>query len=221
MDFMETLNHNLDQRHLLKHSFYQAWNRGELSLSTLKTYAAEYYHHVAAFPRYISAIHSQCEHLETRQVLLENLIEEERGDLNHPGLWKDFSEEVGATWDDLAKGPRRLETKQLVDGYFDLVHSDFATGLGALYAYERQTPAVSQSKIDGLKAFYGIGSEKALQFFNVHTSADVWHTQECATLIAHLDSFQKERAATGAVAGAVLLWSFLDGMMDEHNKAIN
>ena len=36
--------------------FYKAWNKGELSKTTLQTYAQEYYHHVAAFPRYLSAI---------------------------------------------------------------------------------------------------------------------------------------------------------------------
>jgi pyrroloquinoline-quinone synthase len=32
-------------------------------------------------------LHSRCDELETRQVLLENLIDEERGAGNHPELW--------------------------------------------------------------------------------------------------------------------------------------
>ena len=40
--------------------------------------------------------------------------------------------------------------------------NDFKTGLAALYGYEKQIPEVSQVKIDGLKKFYNIDSEKAL-----------------------------------------------------------
>jgi pyrroloquinoline-quinone synthase len=57
----------------------------------LQIYAQEYYGHVSAFPRYISSIHSLCEKIEDRQVLLENLIDEEQGSENHPELWMQFS----------------------------------------------------------------------------------------------------------------------------------
>src|SRR6266852_9764817 len=72
---------------LLKHPFYQQWTAGTLSAQRLGNYAIQYYRHVEAFPRYLSALHSRCEDLETRQVLLENLIDEERGAENHPELW--------------------------------------------------------------------------------------------------------------------------------------
>src|SRR5580658_8896806 len=64
---------------LLKHPFYQQWTAGTLPLSRLRHYAVQYYQHVAAFPRYLSGIHARCEDLSTRQTLLENLIDEERG----------------------------------------------------------------------------------------------------------------------------------------------
>src|SRR6266852_5737334 len=72
---------------LLKHPFYQQWTAGMLSAQRLGNYAIQYYRHVEAFPRHLSALHSRCDDLETRQVLLENLIDEERGAENHPELW--------------------------------------------------------------------------------------------------------------------------------------
>ncbi|MEG8230345.1 iron-containing redox enzyme family protein [Candidatus Rickettsia tasmanensis] len=63
---------------------------GKLTQSTLQIYEKEYYHHVTAFPRYISAIHSKCSDIQARQILLGNLIEEEQGEENHPELWKSF-----------------------------------------------------------------------------------------------------------------------------------
>jgi pyrroloquinoline-quinone synthase len=55
--FSKELNAKLDEFHLLKHPFYQAWNEGKLSREIIKDYAEQYYHHVKAFPRYISATH--------------------------------------------------------------------------------------------------------------------------------------------------------------------
>ncbi len=36
----------IEERSLLTHPFYQAWQRGDLSLDTLRSYAAQYYQHV-------------------------------------------------------------------------------------------------------------------------------------------------------------------------------
>ena len=71
--FSKTLNEKLDQYHLLNHPFYRAWNEGKLTREIIKDYAEQYYQHVKAFPRYISATHSICEDIEKRRILLENL----------------------------------------------------------------------------------------------------------------------------------------------------
>jgi pyrroloquinoline-quinone synthase len=216
MKFCLTLNTLLEELHLLKHPFYQSWNEGTLTLDTLKIYAKEYYHHVAAFPRYISQIHSLCPDISDRQVLLENLIDEEKGENNHPELWLRFAEGLGVSRKEVKQLPELSTTKELVEGYFELVKTDYATGLGALYAYERQTPEVSKSKIDGLKKHYSVCDEKTLEFFSVHQKADEWHTEELMGLISRLSESDQEKVAHGAIKGARLLWSFLDGMAECH-----
>ena len=216
MNYLNNLHKTLDQYHLLKHPFYQAWSSGELEIDTLKIYAKEYYNHVAAFPRYISAIHSLCENLEDRQVLLANLIDEEQGDENHPELWLRFANGIGSTREECRTPPSLDSTKRLVDEYFDITRLGYASGLGALYAYERQTPAVAKSKIDGLKTFYHIHDEETLKFFKVHMEYDEWHTEECAALLNKLSAMDQEIAQQGAVQGAKLLWSFLDEMQQVH-----
>jgi len=118
----------------------------------------------------------------------------------------------------MENGPILPNTKELVNGYFDLVRSDFSVGMGMLYAYERQTPSVSKSKIEGLKNFYGINDEKTLKFFEVHMKADEWHTEECKSIIDGLNEEEQKRCFEGAETGAKLLWSFLDGMLEEHKK---
>ncbi len=212
------INIALEELNLLKHPFYQAWNMGELSVETLGIYAREYYHHVAAFPRYLSRIHSNCPDIKTRQILLANLNEEEDGENNHPQLWKDFASGFNITESDLNQEPMLNETKALVNHYFDIVDKDFARGIGALYAYERQTPEVAQSKIEGLQKHYNISDEKTLRFFNVHIKADEWHSEECAAIINTLNPEDISRAHDGAIEGAKLLWQFLDGMMTVHQQ---
>ncbi|MCA4773948.1 iron-containing redox enzyme family protein [Wolbachia endosymbiont of Mansonella perstans] len=95
-----------------------------------------------------------------------------------------------------------------------MVQLDFASGLGALYAYEHQTSEVSKPKVDGLKKHYSIDDERSLQFFTVHMDADELHSEECVNLIANLNEEEQGKVVQGAKKGAELLWGFLDGMMN-------
>lgn len=90
MSLSEAILKATEEKRLLAHPFYQAWEAGELDRDILKVYAKQYFHHVQAFPRYISATHSLCEDLSSRQVLMENLHDEEYGDDNHPKLWMEL-----------------------------------------------------------------------------------------------------------------------------------
>ena len=95
-EFLTALDALIAEKHLLKHPFYQLWSQGKLSQENLREYAISYYPHVAAFPTYVSGVHSGCEDAALRQELLENLIEEERGEQNHPALWRNFADGVGS-----------------------------------------------------------------------------------------------------------------------------
>src|SRR5438552_6470296 len=91
-EYLDTIDNDIAAKHLLKHPFYLAWTRGELSREALADYARQYYHHVAAFPTYLSAVHAKCEDQDTRKQLLSNLVDEEAGSPNHPELWLQFAE---------------------------------------------------------------------------------------------------------------------------------
>jgi pyrroloquinoline-quinone synthase len=214
---IEKLKKGLESKHLLKHDFYKLWTAGKLDSEILADYAKQYYKHVAVFPRYVSAIHSRCEDMDDRQVLLENLIEEERGAENHPKLWRDFASELGVSEEEINAVKSYKTTDFLVKKYFDLCEKSYAAGLGALYAYEYQTPAISNDKIRGLKEFYKMDSEKALKFFEVHEEADIWHSDEVAGLIKKLSPDQQVDAFDSASKAADALWTFLDGMMIAHD----
>ena len=80
---IEVLNQKIDAKHLLKHPFYVAWSKGELSLEDLQSYARQYFTHVRAFPAYLSEMHSRCEDLTSRQTIAANLADKKP---SHPPI---------------------------------------------------------------------------------------------------------------------------------------
>jgi pyrroloquinoline-quinone synthase len=195
---------------LLKHPFYQAWSEGSLSRQTLAMYAAEYYAQVRAFPRFVSSVHSRCPNIEARKVLLENLVDEEIRGVDHPELWMRFAEGLGVSRDEVRGRAMLPETQASVDAFYTLTAGHWTDGLCALFAYESQVPEVSESKIAGLKKFYGVDDSRTLSFFTAHMKYDVEHSRQVATLIdQHAD---RESALRTTEQAAEALWSFLDGV---------
>ena len=215
--FSKELNKKLDEYHLLKHPFYKSWNEGKLTREIIKDYAEQYYQHVKAFPRYISATHSLCEDLEKRRILLENLQDEEKKDADHPKLWKNFALAIGADNEKIEEVKKYDFTKDLIDNFFKNGRSSYAEGLGSLYTYERQVPEIADTKIKGLKNHYGVNSKEGLEFFEVHKEADVYHREACEKLLDGLSKKEQDKAEKAALSTAKYLWNFLSGMADKHN----
>src|SRR3982751_50732 len=173
---LDSIDQQIAAKHLLTHPFYLAWTRGDLSKEALKDYAQQYYHHVAAFPTYLSAVHAKCDDQPTRKQILQNLIDEEAGEPNHPELWLQFAESLGTSREDVRATEKQPETAALIDTFRSVCgNGSTADGLAALYAYESQIPSVSESKIDGLKKHYGFDDPKSYEYFSVHVEADREH----------------------------------------------
>lgn len=197
--------------HLLKHPFYMDWMEGKVSRAQLQDYATQYYQHVAAFPRYLGAIHSQCANPAHRREILENLNDEEgvSHGTSHPDLWLQFAEGLGVDRAAAENAAPRAGIRNVIDTFFKHARSDFHRGLGALYAYEAQVPEVADSKITGLRQHYGITDERTLQFFEVHKTADVHHRHVLKAILDSLPEQQKQEAAEAAEDAAAALWGFL------------
>jgi pyrroloquinoline-quinone synthase len=210
MQLREELSGVIAERSVLKHPFYLAWNEGTLPRESLRDYAAQYYRQVLAFPRYVSAVHSRCDNAVARGQLLENLIEEERGPDNHPELWLRFCEGLGLRRDEVQGATASPATTQLVDTFFDLSSRSWREGLAALYAYESQVPEVAAAKIDGLARFYGISDPRAVAFFEVHRTADVYHRQAEEALLEETGPNEHAPVVASAATAAQALWGFLD-----------
>ena len=203
------------ERAMLKHPFYQAWTEGRLPLETLRAYARQYFHHVEAFPRAVSAVHSGCDDRDGRRMLAENLAEEEgldAGKQDHASLWLMFACGLGESEADVRAQMLNPETEALIETFRKLSRRSHASGLGALYAYESQFPAVAAAKIEGLIDRYGIEDEETLRFFRVHETADVEHSAVCRALLDRLPEDQREEAIAAGEELAGALWNFLSGV---------
>ncbi len=216
--YLDEIDNDIVEKHLLKHPFYLAWTRGELSTDALTDYVRQYYHHVAAFPTYLSAVHANCEDQATRKEILGNLIDEEGGSPNHPELWKKFADGLGMGDAELARTEKQPETKKLIDTFRSVCGlGSTAEGLGALYAYESQIPAICESKIDGLKKHYGFTKPEHYEYFTVHIEADRKHSAaEREMLSRYMDNrnFETVRASVNRVLDT--LWEMLSGVCRRH-----
>ena len=213
--FVDKVDQKIQDMHILNHSFYQSWNEGSLSLETIREYSSQYFKHVSAFPRYLSAIHSNCDHIGTRKILLENLNDEEMGPEDHPELWMRFAEGMGNTRDEVKNAVLMEETEELVNTFNQLSRSeDYLKGLAALYCYESMQPEISKTKKEGLQNIYGIKDEETLKFFTVHMQADEWHREVIRNLLVELcNSKEKKEDVLDAVNSALgALNNFLSGM---------
>ena len=233
----------LDEKSMLKHPFYTEWTKGELPISKLQEYARlheeskltppytregttadpptpnprgvarQYYHFEASFPRYLSSIHSRTESPEIRQLLLDNLWDEEHGERNHPVLWLEFAAALGVSETEVKTATLRPETRALVEHFRQTSsQSPLAEALGTLFAYEGQVPAIAWQKIKGLTEHYNF-EPKQFEFFSVHLVADIAHAGAEMESIAM--ACEDEDAVLRAVeASCDRLLSFLDGCYD-------
>lgn len=172
---LEKIDAAIAEKNLLKHPFYQDWQMGKLSREALQLYAAQYYRHVEAFPKHLRVLAARSEG-PIRDIILENLAEEENPSMPHPKLWRDFASTLGVSEDDITSCPALPGTQAVVETFREIVGDrPVAEAVAALYAYEAQVPEISTTKIDGLQKFYGVESPKGLAYFAVHEQADKAH----------------------------------------------
>ena len=215
---LDKIDNDIAEKHLLKHPFYLAWTRGELSKEALADYARQYYHHVAAFPTYLSAVHANCNDQTTRKQLLNNLIDEEAGSPNHPELWLQFADGLGVSQEDAKNTEEWPETKKLIETFRSVcADGSIAEGLAALYAYESQIPAICESKIDGLKKHYGFSNSQHYQYFTVHLEADREHSAAERKMLGTYVDKQNFEFVKGSVHRVLeALWEMLSGVCRRH-----
>jgi pyrroloquinoline-quinone synthase len=211
--FQRALDERIATYDLLNHPFYQAWSSGKLTPQQLRSYARDYFHHVSAFPTFLSALHSRLGDGALRRAVLRNLAEEEVEGRAHSDMWLDFAEGVGLCADQVRRSRPSEPMSSLIDHLYRCACQDSPVEvIASFYAYESQVPRISGERARGLLRHYGANA-RTCGYFALHTYADVLHSQiwrnELGNLVTR-NCKMAEPALNTAERTACLLWEALD-----------
>ena len=219
--FFEELHGRIAKHDLLCHPFYKAWSAGELTRDGLRVYSAAYYHHVAAFPTYLSAFHCRLPDGELRQAVLRNLCDEEIDGTAHAELWLDFAEGMGNRREDVRRCEPTKQVKDVIDTFRRIACDNSPAGvLAAFYAYESQVPEIAKRKARGLRELYGV-DERSYRYFALHETADIHHARvwsEQLKQILQANPQLADEALSAAEEAARALWQGLDGIEEQRHQ---
>ena len=167
---IQKIDEMIEAQSLLKHPFYQMWSDGKLSLDSLAGYSKEYFQLVKAVPGFMAPIIEQAP-VDKVSELVENQTEEQ----SHIQPWISFAQELGISQGEIESHTGLDKTNQAVS-MLDSLMGSYEDGACAMYAFEKEIPKISQTKLEGLASFYGImqGGD-ATRYFELHTEADIRH----------------------------------------------
>ncbi len=197
----------IDEKHLLKHKFYQMWEMGTLPIEVMRKYAEQYYHLERNFPNFLAAMLMTCDDEGIRAQILDNFSDETSGSMNHRELWLKFGEAIGATREDMKNSEMLPETAEAIATFQKICSSNYLQGAAALAAYESQIPAIAAKKLEGLEKNYGI--TEGTEFFKVHGYMDIKHANVWWDMLKG----HEEETAESVKAGRDALWNFLTGVL--------
>ena len=170
MNIIKKIDEMIEERSLLKHPFYQMWSDGKLTQESLAGYSKEYFQLVKAVPSFMTPIIEKAP-----DSVISELIANQQEESDHVQLWIDFAVELGISEDKLTSYTGLTKTRKAVSDLNELMIT-YDGGACAMYAFEKEIPKISQTKLDGLAEFYGITSHEATEYFKLHTEADIRHT---------------------------------------------
>ena len=211
---VQSINLEIERRSLLKHQFYRLWSEGKLDLDQLRGYSLEYFQLVKAVPGLVNNILANCTNDENlRKALNENREEESE----HIHLWTKFSGCLGIKPEQLDDHVSSGATEEAVSQLSTLTTLSLGQGAAAMYAYEKQLPEISRSKIDGLRQFYSIGDgTEGLKFFFVHERVDIRHAALWKTIIETVSDDQAKSLLTAATDSLGAQNKLLDSVYDRY-----
>jgi len=207
---VQRIDSEIEKRSLLKHSFYQMWSEGKLTIDHLQGYSKEYFQLVRRVPKFVENI-AKLTH-DPPNTINTNAREE----AEHVDLWVRFANALGISRSDLISYGGSEKTNEAVDKLMGLSSLTLEEAVAAMYAYEMELPKISRSKINGLKKFYGMDSEDATKYFETHEEADVRHAQVWREILQSIPVERQEAIFNAAVKSLQAQNMLLDSVYEKY-----
>lgn len=205
MSFWDRMQQLRADHDVLNHPFYVRWSAGELSAAELARYGGEYRHAVVALAEAAEGAAAAAP-----PELRPGLEAHAREEAEHVAVWDGFAHAVGA---DLDRDPLP-ETVACAETWIGHADRSLLRSLVAVYAVEAAQPAISETKLAGLRAHYGVEGAPGTTYFELHAERDHEHAAAGRELIDRLRSDADDEELL-AEAESVLTanWGLLDGMV--------
>lgn len=200
--FVLRIDEEIERQSLLKHPFYQLWTKGDLNINQLQGYSKEYFQLVKSIPRLVGNIISNLSlsdlpyfASDSFAELLNNSLQEES---DHVEPWVDFATSIGVPKNVLLEYQGSDKTNKAIEEMRNLTENSVSQGAAAMYAYEKELPKISNTKIDGLQTFYSLTDKKSLNYFVIHREIDIKHAAIWRDALESIDSNAEQDAAFAA-----------------------
>ncbi|MDB5079256.1 MAG: aldehyde dehydrogenase [Chloroflexi bacterium] len=190
--YREEMINAIKGKHSQMHPFTERWVKGELSRADLGFWAAQHYHYVGKFSRWLGAVMSECEYEDVRDFLLENMWEEEMG-TRHTEMLIKFAEACGVTRDQVINANVLPTTLALSTWCYQKSKGPFLlAAAGLLVGLESQVPAIYKRNTPPLREKYGFTADE-VEFFTVHITADEDHAERGFQILELYTKTDEER----------------------------
>ena len=190
MNLFERLDAVADRWSVLRHPFYERWERGALNRDELAYYAGEYRHAVTALAG-LAATASDAGHAAEEAA--------------HVEIWDEFAAELGA---ELDREPR-AETVACAEAW----SGSGLEGAAALFAIESAQPEISCTKLEGLTRWYGFEpGSKGTRYFELHAERDHEHAELSRRVLERARPEDEDAIVAAAEHALRANWELLDGV---------
>lgn len=205
---IERIDYEIEKHSLLKHVFYQMWSEGKLTINHLQGYSKEYFQLVKVVPKFVENIFNVIADPSLKRAVGQNLKEESE----HIEPWIMFSTAMGVQRNDLTSYKGENETNMAVSSLSQLTERSLEEAVAAMYAYEKELPKISKSKIDGLKKFYGVQSNEATKYLEIHEEVDLRHSEVWKNILKTIPEDKQECALNAAISSLQAQNKLLDSV---------
>ena len=205
---IERIDYEIEKHSLLKHVFYQMWSEGKLTINHLQGYSKEYFQLVKVVPKFVENIFNVIADPSLKRAVGQNLKEESE----HIEPWIMFSTAMGVQRNDLTSYKGENETNMAVSSLSQLTERSLEEAVAAMYAYEKELPKISKSKIDGLKKFYGVQSNEATKYLEIHEEVDLRHSEVWKNILKTIPEDKQECALNAAISSLEAQNKLLDSV---------